>query len=95
VVPELADLDDGELLELWSVVRDAITALRRAYHCDGVNVGMNLGQAAGAGLPDHLHVHVLPRWHGDTNFMTAVAETRVLPEPLGTSWRKLHDAWPR
>jgi ATP adenylyltransferase len=94
VVPELADLDDDELLELWSVVRDGVAALRDAYHCDGVNVGMNLGQAAGAGLPDHLHVHVLPRWHGDTNFMTAVAETRVLPESLGTTWKKLRGAWP-
>jgi ATP adenylyltransferase len=94
VVPELSDLTDDELLELWSVVRDAVSALRVAYRCDGVNVGMNLGQAAGAGLPEHLHVHVLPRWHGDTNFMTAVAETRVLPEPLGTTWTKLRAAWP-
>ena len=53
------------------------------------------GEAAGAGLPEHVHVHVLPRWQGDTNFMTAVASTRVLPEPLETSWRKLRDAWPQ
>jgi ATP adenylyltransferase len=94
-VPELDQLDDAETMELWSIVRDAVTALRAAYRSDGVNVGMNLGDAAGAGLPDHLHAHVLPRWHGDTNFMTAVATTRVLPEPLDLSWQKLRAAWPR
>lgn len=93
-VAELDQLDDGETVELWSIVRDAVTALRSAYRSDGVNVGMNLGDAAGAGLPDHLHAHVLPRWHGDTNFMTAVATTRVLPEPLDLSWHKLRTAWP-
>lgn len=94
-VPELDDLDADVHVELWETVRDAVRAVRTAYRCDGVNVGMNLGEAAGAGVPDHLHVHVLPRWNGDTSFMTSVAEARVLPEPLGESWRKLHDAWPR
>jgi ATP adenylyltransferase len=93
-VAELEDLSDEEHAELWCEVRDAVAAVKAAYGCDGVNVGMNLGRAAGAGVPDHLHAHVLPRWSGDTNFMTTVAETRVLPEPLGTSWRKLRDAWP-
>jgi ATP adenylyltransferase len=59
-----------------------------------VNVGMNLGAAAGAGVPGHLHVHVVPRWRGDTNFMTTVAEARVLPESLQDTWRKLVDGWP-
>ena len=86
---ELTDLDAATFAELWSEVRDAVEAIRAAYRCDGVNVGMNLGRAAGAGVPDHLHVHCLPRWDGDTNFMTAVAETRVMPESLGVSWAKL------
>jgi ATP adenylyltransferase len=93
-VPELDDLDPTEMVAFWSEVRDAVTALRVAFRCEGVNVGLNLGEAAGAGLPEHLHAHVLPRWKGDTNFMTAVASTRVLPEPLDSSWRKLREAWP-
>jgi ATP adenylyltransferase len=93
-VADLADLDAETFAELWTEVRDAVVAITAAYGCDGVNVGMNLGRAAGAGVPDHLHVHVLPRWNGDTNFMTAVAETRVMPEALGTSWEKLRRAWP-
>lgn len=91
---ELTDLDPATFAELWEEVRSAVGAIRAAYRCDGVNVGMNLGRAAGAGVPDHLHLHCLPRWDGDTNFMTTVAETRVLPESLGVSWRKLRTAWP-
>ena len=91
---ELSDLDAVTFAELWDQVRDAVTALTAAYRCDGVNLGMNLGRAAGAGVPDHLHVHCLPRWDGDTNFMTTVAETRVLPESLGSSWERLRAAWP-
>lgn len=94
-VAALGDLTDEEHVELWSTVRDAVEAVTTAYSPDGVNIGANLGEAAGAGVPCHLHVHVLPRWHADSNFMTAVAETRVLPEPLPTTWRKLTEAWPR
>lgn len=93
-VGELDELDDDEGVAFWIEIRDAVTALRRAYNCEGVNVGLNLGEAAGAGLPDHVHAHVLPRWKGDTNFMTVVASTRVLPEPLDVTWRKVRDAWP-
>lgn len=91
---DLGDLDEDVAAELWVGVRLAVAAIRAAYRPDGVNVGINLGAGGGAGVPDHLHVHCLPRWNGDTNFMTTIAETRVLPEPLGTSWDKLHAAWP-
>jgi ATP adenylyltransferase len=93
-VAELEELKDSEADELWRAVRDAVTAIKRAYGAHGVNVGLNLGEAAGAGVPSHLHVHVLPRWSADSNFMTSIAETRVLPESLPDSWRKVRDAWP-
>jgi len=93
-VADLAGLDADESAELWATVHDAVAAVRAAYEPDGINVGLNLGGAAGAGVPDHLHVHVLPRWAADANFMTAVAETRVLPEPLAVTYRKVTDAWP-
>lgn len=93
-VPDLDGLTDAESAELWSSVRSAVTAVQAAYHPQGVNVGLNLGEAAGAGIPSHLHLHVLPRWNADSNFMTAVAETRVLPESLGDSWARLRAAWP-
>ena len=93
-VGDLEDLDDDEATVLWRAVTDAVRALKAAYSPGGVNVGANLGTAAGAGIPGHFHVHCLPRWPGDTNFMTSVAETRVLPESLPASWRKLRDAWP-
>ena len=88
------DLSAGEGAALWQGVTEAVTALRAAYRPEGLNMGANLGRAGGAGIPDHFHVHVLPRWSGDTNFMTSVAEVRVLPEPLSTSWRKITGAWP-
>ncbi|GIU83652.1 MAG: hydrolase [Acidimicrobiales bacterium] len=94
-VAELEDLDPDEAAELWDLVRRAVVALKTAYSPDGVNIGMNLGRAAGAGVSEHLHVHVLPRWLGDTNFMTTVSGTRVLPEALDVTWRKVRDAWPR
>ncbi len=92
-VGTLIDLTPDEATELWSLVTHATAALGLAYAPEGINVGANLGRAAGAGIPGHLHVHLVPRWNGDTNFMTAIAETRVVPESLATSWRKLHDAW--
>jgi ATP adenylyltransferase len=94
-VADLEALEPEEHAELWDAVRAAVVAVRTAYRPDGVNVGLNLGEAAGAGVPGHLHVHVLPRWSADSNFMTSVAETRVLPEDLPTTRRKLADAWPR
>ncbi len=93
-VGELEDLTADESDELWAATRSAVVAIKAAYGPQGVNVGLNLGEAAGAGVPSHLHVHVLPRWQADSNFMTSVAEVRVLPEALGDTWRKLRDAWP-
>lgn len=93
-VAELEGLTDQELEEMSHLSRAAVIALKSAYRCDGVNVGMNLGRAAGAGVPDHLHTHVLPRWDADSNFMTAVALARVLPEPLDATLEKVRAAWP-
>ena len=79
--------------EMMALAQRAARALEAAYHPDGITLGMNLGQAAGAGVAEHLHLHVLPRWAGATNFMTTVAETRVLPEELPATWRRLRDAF--
>lgn len=92
-VGTLVELNAEESTELWNFVTHATAALGVAYSPEGINIGANLGRAAGAGIPGHLHVHLVPRWNGDTNFMTTIAETRVVPESLPTTWRKLHDAW--
>lgn len=89
----LEQLAPDEATELMALLQWATAAIKRAYRPDGVNVGVNLGAAAGAGIPGHLHVHVVPRWHADTNFMTAVAETRVVPETLETTLARVRAAW--
>jgi diadenosine tetraphosphate (Ap4A) HIT family hydrolase len=93
--PTLVDLDPSEAGELMGAVQRANAALVAAYTPDGLNVGANIGRAAGAGLPGHVHLHAMPRWSGDTNFMTAVADTRVLPESLRASYDRLRAAWDR
>ena len=93
-VSGLEALTAEEAAALMETTRRATVAVQAAYDPDGLNLGANLGRAAGAGVPGHLHVHVLPRWVGDTNFMTSVAEARVLPEPLDRSLEKLRAAWP-
>ena len=86
---DLDSLSDEEATDFFALLRRTTSALQRAYSPDGMNVGFNLGRAAGAGIPQHLHGHVLPRWSGDTNFMTSLGETRVLPESLAHSWQKI------
>jgi ATP adenylyltransferase len=78
----LDDLDDGELLELMTLTRRCLRALQEGFGPDGFNIGVNQGKTAGAGIADHVHQHVVPRWDGDTNFMPVVGSTRVLPQAL-------------
>lgn len=92
-VADLETLVADERTEMMDGLTSAVAALKAAYRPDGLNVGANLGEAAGAGVPGHLHLHVLPRWRGDTNFMTAVADTRVLPEALSDSAARLRAAF--
>ncbi|MEW6323745.1 MAG: HIT domain-containing protein [Acidobacteriota bacterium] len=94
-VATLADLTDEELGALARLTRLSEQALTAVYQPQGVNVGMNLGRPAGAGVADHLHVHLVPRWTGDTNFMTVVGEVRVLPEALADSAARLRPTFSR
>jgi ATP adenylyltransferase len=93
-VGDLEDLDADETRELWATVTDAVRAVKSAYRPEGVNVGINLGRPAGGSISEHLHVHVVPRWTGDANFMTAVANTRTIPEALTETASRLRRAWP-
>jgi ATP adenylyltransferase len=92
-VADLWELPGEELRELFSLVALGSRALRELYSAEGLNVGMNLGKVAGAGIADHLHVHLVPRWGGDTNFMTSVHDTRVLPESLLETRERLSPAF--
>ena len=94
-VSELEDLQPAEHDELWAGVRDAVVALKSGFACDAVNVGVNLGAAAVGSQSDHLHVHCVPRWQGDANFIAVAAETRVLPISLDEAAVRLRVAWPR
>jgi ATP adenylyltransferase len=93
-VGSLAELTDDEALELHGLSVAALAALGRAYGPDGYNLGWNLGHVAGAGITDHVHLHVVPRWSGDTNFMPALADVKVLPEHLLQTRDRLREAWP-
>ncbi len=88
----LAALPLETAAELMRLSRRAERVLRQVYTPDGLNLGLNLGKAAGAGVAQHLHLHAVPRWEGDTNFMSVLAETRILPEQLSETWRRLREA---
>lgn len=91
-VDELRKLSPAVAQEMMSLSQKLEDVLRKEYHPDGVNLGMNIGKAAGAGVAGHIHMHVLPRWVADANFVSVVGETRVLPEALDVTWERLHNA---
>jgi len=89
----LEDLDPPTRAEMMELSARAMTSLRLVYNPHAFNMGANIGEAAGAGVPGHVHLHVVPRWSGDTNFMSTVGEVRVLPEVLETTYRRILEAW--
>lgn len=89
----LEDLDPATRAEMMELTAQFITVLRGLYTPEGFNVGVNIGKAAGAGVPGHVHIHILPRWGGDTNFMSTIGETRVLPETLEETYVRVHESW--
>ena len=92
-VAELEDLTHDETSELWATVTDAVKVLKSVYKPEAMNVGINLGAAAGGSIAQHLHVHIVGRWGGDTNFMVTTANTKILPEALDVSADRIRKAW--
>ncbi len=92
-VSDLTDLAEEELAEIMAFTRTAVLVLKQAFHPQGFNIGINMGSAAGAGVAGHLHQHVVPRWSGDTNFLTVVGETRTIPEWIDTTYERLKPTW--
>ncbi len=93
-VGTLAELENEETADIMALIQQSIEVINAVYKPEGYNIGANLGAVAGAGVAEHVHFHVVPRWAGDTNFMTSVAESRVLPEDLCETLARLKDAWP-
>lgn len=91
-IADIVELEDAELLEIQQLVVRAVRWIRTVYRPDGFNIGVNMGSAAGAGIPVHIHWHIVPRWNGDTNFMTSVGQVRVMPETLDQSYARLREA---
>ncbi|HSB91062.1 MAG TPA: HIT domain-containing protein [Anaerolineales bacterium] len=91
--PSLDTLEEQARAEVMELATRALAVLRQAYGAEAFNLGINIGAAAGAGIADHVHLHVVPRWAGDTNFMATVAEARVIPEDLAITYQRLSDAW--
>jgi ATP adenylyltransferase len=92
-LPSIEDLDVETRSEMMELATTSMHVIRIVYHPEAFNFGANIGEAAGAGIASHVHLHVVPRWSGDTNFMSALAETRVLPEDLNETYRRIHAAW--
>lgn len=92
-VADITDLTPEENAALFALVRESAGILRKATRCEGMNIGMNLGTSGGAGIAEHVHVHIVPRWAGDSNFMPVVADTRVMPEHLDEAWKRLEPAF--
>ena len=91
--PSLDLLDAGSRMDLMDLSARALQVLEALYKPQGFNLGMNIGNAAGAGVLDHVHLHIVPRWVGDTNFMSSISQTRVLPELLEETYRRVKEAW--
>jgi ATP adenylyltransferase len=91
--PSLEFLDPETRAEMMELVSQAMVTLKKAYGPPAFNIGANIGEAAGAGVPDHVHLHIVPRWGGDTNFMSTVGETRVLPETIEETWKRIREGW--
>ena len=91
--PSLENLDARTRCEMIELVTKGMRVIRKVYQPDAFNVGANIGEAAGAGIAGHVHMHVVPRWNGDTNFMSTLGETRILPEELDETYRRIHAAW--
>lgn len=90
---DLSAIDEATAAEMMALTRLSERHLRAVYKPEGLNLGMNIGESAGAGIAGHIHMHVLPRWHGDVNFMTTIAESRILPEELQITWQRLRAAF--
>ncbi len=92
-VPNLVQIEEDTLSEMMLLTKDATQVLADVYEAESYNIGVNIGEAAGAGVAEHIHIHVVPRWHGDTNFMSTTANTRVIPEELEKTYSRLRAAW--
>jgi ATP adenylyltransferase len=90
---DLRQMEPGELLEWMTLTQLSLSALEQAFGPEGYNLGINMGKVAGAGIADHVHLHIVPRWNGDTNFMPVIGDVKVLPEALGRSFEKLKAAF--
>jgi ATP adenylyltransferase len=92
-VDTIEKLSEETWTEMFALTKTALAALRSAYRAKAFNLGVNIGEPAGAGVADHAHLHVVPRWSGDTNFMSVLGQVRVMPESLEDTWKKLRGAW--